>query len=82
MCVCVCVRVCARVCELNTTLAHVPTVIIFIDFRISKVTTLKHGKYYAVKRVSKKQIVAKRQEEHVLFEKKILKAIQSDFIVR
>ncbi|CAL8316948.1 unnamed protein product [Merluccius merluccius] len=50
--------------------------------RVELVTTLKHGKYYAVKRVSKKQIVAKRQEEHVLFEKKILKAIQSDFIVR
>ncbi|KAK0151415.1 cGMP-dependent protein kinase 2 [Merluccius polli] len=50
--------------------------------RVELVTTLKHGKYYAMKRVSKKQIVAKRQEEHVLFEKKILKAIQSDFIVR
>ncbi|KAJ3606262.1 hypothetical protein NHX12_025782 [Muraenolepis orangiensis] len=45
------------------------------------VTTLKHGKYYAMKRVSKKHIVAKRQEDHMLFEKKILKAIQSDFIV-
>lgn len=38
--------------------------------------------YYAMKRVSKKHIVAKRQEEHMLFEKKILKAIQCDFIVR
>lgn len=47
-----------------------------------KMTTLTHGKYYAMKRVSKKQIVAKRQEEHMLFEKKILKAIQCDFIVR
>lgn len=45
-------------------------------------TTLNHGKYYAMKRVSKKHIVAKRQEEHMLFEKKILKAIQCDFIVR
>lgn len=45
-------------------------------------TTLTHGKYYAMKRVSKKQIVAKRQEEHMLFEKKILKAIQCDFIVK
>ncbi|KAG7264930.1 hypothetical protein CRUP_027121 [Coryphaenoides rupestris] len=35
-----------------------------------------------MKRVSKKHIVAKRQQEHMLFEKKILKAIQSDFIVR
>uniref|UniRef100_A0A8C6SK77 Protein kinase cGMP-dependent 3 n=1 Tax=Neogobius melanostomus TaxID=47308 RepID=A0A8C6SK77_9GOBI len=45
-------------------------------------TTVNHGKYYALKRVSKKQIVAKRQEEHILFEKKILKASQCDFIVR
>ncbi|KAM3861355.1 cGMP-dependent protein kinase 2 [Diretmus argenteus] len=50
--------------------------------RVELVTTVHHGKYYAMKRVSKKHIVAKRQEEHVLFEKKILKAIQSDFIVR
>lgn len=45
-------------------------------------TTVTHGKYYAMKRVSKTQIVAKRQEEHMLFEKKILKAIQCDFIVK
>lgn len=45
-------------------------------------TTVNHGTYYAMKRVSKKHIVAKRQEEHMLFEKKILKAIQCDFIVR
>lgn len=45
-------------------------------------TTVNHGMYYAMKRVSKKHIVAKRQEEHMLFEKKILKAIQCDFIVR
>ncbi|CAL8394173.1 unnamed protein product [Arctogadus glacialis] len=50
--------------------------------RVSLVTSVKHGKYYAMKRVSKKHIVAKRQEEHMLFEKKILKAIQCDFIVR
>ncbi|XP_072298318.1 cGMP-dependent protein kinase 2 [Eucyclogobius newberryi] len=50
--------------------------------RVSLMTTVNHGKYYAMKRVSKKQIVAKRQEEHMLFEKKILKAIQCDFIVR
>lgn len=45
-------------------------------------TTVNHGLYYAMKRVSKKHIVAKRQEEHMLFEKKILRAIQCDFIVR
>ncbi|XP_055362597.1 cGMP-dependent protein kinase 2 isoform X2 [Betta splendens] len=50
--------------------------------RVELVTTLKQGKYYAMKRVSKKHIVSKRQEEHMLFEKKILKAIQCDFIVR
>ncbi|KAK7907826.1 hypothetical protein WMY93_016438 [Mugilogobius chulae] len=50
--------------------------------RVQLMTTVNHGKYYAMKRVSKKQIVAKRQEEHMLFEKKILKAIQCDFIVR
>ncbi|XP_034053560.1 cGMP-dependent protein kinase 2 [Gymnodraco acuticeps] len=49
--------------------------------RVELVTTLNHGKYYAMKRVSKKHIVAKRQEEHMLFEKKILKATQCDFIV-
>lgn len=47
-----------------------------------KMTTVNHGTYYAMKRVSKMHIVAKRQEEHMLFEKKILKAIQCDFIVR
>ena len=53
-----------------------------ICFCYSQMTTVNHGKYYAMKRVSKKQIVAKRQEEHMMFEKKILKAIQCDFIVR
>ncbi|XP_077443864.1 cGMP-dependent protein kinase 2 isoform X2 [Stigmatopora argus] len=50
--------------------------------RVQLMTTVNHGKYYAMKRVGKKHIVAKRQEEHMLFEKKILKAIQCDFIVR
>lgn len=50
--------------------------------RVDLMTTVNHGKYYAMKRVSKKHIVAKRQEEHMLFEKKILKATQCDFIVR
>uniref|UniRef100_A0A3P8WZ31 Protein kinase cGMP-dependent 3 n=1 Tax=Cynoglossus semilaevis TaxID=244447 RepID=A0A3P8WZ31_CYNSE len=49
--------------------------------RVELMTTVNHGKYYAVKRVSKKHIVAKRQEEHMLFEKKILKSTQCDFIV-
>uniref|UniRef100_A0AAQ4RVA3 cGMP-dependent protein kinase n=1 Tax=Gasterosteus aculeatus aculeatus TaxID=481459 RepID=A0AAQ4RVA3_GASAC len=42
---------------------------------------MNHEEYYAMKRVSKKHIVAKRQEEHMLFEKKILKATQCNFIV-
>ncbi|CAN9507460.1 unnamed protein product [Ophioblennius macclurei] len=50
--------------------------------RVELMTTVNHGKYYAMKRVSKKHIVAKRQEEHMLFEKKILKATQCEFIVR
>ncbi|XP_061563156.1 cGMP-dependent protein kinase 2 [Cololabis saira] len=50
--------------------------------RVQLMTTENHGKFYAMKRVSKKNVVAKRQEEHVLFEKRILKSIQSDFIVR
>ncbi|CAB1340134.1 unnamed protein product [Coregonus sp. 'balchen'] len=32
--------------------------------RVELVTTLHHGKYFAMKRVSKKHIVAKQQEEH------------------
>ncbi|KAM9356418.1 cGMP-dependent protein kinase 2 [Pholidichthys leucotaenia] len=50
--------------------------------RVELMTTVNHGKYYAVKKVSKKHIVAKRQEEHMLFEKKILRAVHCDFIVR
>lgn len=49
---------------------------------ISQVTTLYHGKYFALKKISKKLIVEKRQEEHVLFEKKLLLDIECDFIVR
>lgn len=49
---------------------------------VLKVTTLQHGKYYAIKKVSKKLIVEKRQTEHILFEKKLLLDVQSDFIVR
>ncbi|KAG5277568.1 hypothetical protein AALO_G00119100 [Alosa alosa] len=50
--------------------------------RVALVTTKHSGKYYAVKKVSKKHIVAKRQEGHVLFEKRILQIIQCDFIVK
>ncbi|XP_062857905.1 cGMP-dependent protein kinase 2 isoform X1 [Trichomycterus rosablanca] len=50
--------------------------------RVELVTTLNHGKYYAMKKVSKKLIVEKRQTEHILFEKKLLLDIESDFIVR
>ncbi|KAI1897232.1 hypothetical protein AGOR_G00081150 [Albula goreensis] len=50
--------------------------------RVELVTTLHHGKYYALKRISKTHIVAKRQEAHVKFEKRILMEIQCDFIVR
>ncbi|KAI4902236.1 hypothetical protein NFI96_010090 [Prochilodus magdalenae] len=50
--------------------------------RVELVTTLQHGKYFAMKKVSKKLIVEKRQGAHVIFEKKILQDIQCDFIVR
>lgn len=49
---------------------------------ITQVTTLHHGKYFALKKISKKVIVQKRQEEHVLFETKLLLDIECDFIVR
>ncbi|KAL7872507.1 hypothetical protein SRHO_G00074900 [Serrasalmus rhombeus] len=50
--------------------------------RVELVTTLHHGKYFAMKKVSKKLIVEKRQGPHVIFEKGILQDIESDFIVR
>ncbi|XP_066532483.1 cGMP-dependent protein kinase 1 [Hoplias malabaricus] len=50
--------------------------------RVELVTTLHHGKYFAMKKVSKKLIVEKRQGAHVIFEKRILQEIESDFIVR
>lgn len=50
--------------------------------RVELVTTLQHRKYFAMKKVSKKHIVAKRQESHILLELRILQAIQCDFIVR
>ncbi|GAA6098119.1 cGMP-dependent protein kinase 2 [Tachysurus ichikawai] len=50
--------------------------------RVELVTTLHHGKYFALKKISKKLIVQKRQEEHVLFEKRLMLDIDCDFIVR
>ncbi|MCI4395751.1 hypothetical protein PGIGA_G00195560 [Pangasianodon gigas] len=50
--------------------------------RVELVTTLHHGKYFALKKISKKLIVEKRQEKHVLFEKKLLLDTDCDFIVR
>jgi len=35
-----------------------------------------------MKKISKQHIVAKKQEAHIIFEKKILQAIRCDFIVR
>ncbi|XP_051510722.1 cGMP-dependent protein kinase 1 isoform X2 [Myxocyprinus asiaticus] len=50
--------------------------------RVELVTTLHHRKYFAMKKIIKKHIVAKRQEGHILLEKRILLAIRCDFIVR
>ncbi|XP_060739000.1 cGMP-dependent protein kinase 2 [Tachysurus vachellii] len=50
--------------------------------QVELVTTLHHGKYFALKKISKKLIIQKRQEEHVLFEKKLMLDIECDFIVR
>uniref|UniRef100_A0A8C1CRY1 cGMP-dependent protein kinase n=1 Tax=Cyprinus carpio carpio TaxID=630221 RepID=A0A8C1CRY1_CYPCA len=50
--------------------------------KVELVTTLQHRTYFAMKKISKQHVVAKKQEGHVLLEKKILQAIQCDFIVR
>ncbi|KAF5891949.1 cGMP-dependent protein kinase 1-like, partial [Clarias magur] len=50
--------------------------------RVELVTTLQYGKYFAIKKISKKFVVEKRQEDHVLFERKLLLDIECDFIVR
>ncbi|XP_043076146.1 cGMP-dependent protein kinase 1 isoform X1 [Puntigrus tetrazona] len=50
--------------------------------KVELVTTLQHRTYFAMKKVSKQHVVAKKQEAHMLLEKKILQAIQCDFIVR
>ncbi len=49
---------------------------------IYQVTTLQHRTYFAMKKISKQHVVAKKQEAHILLEKNILQAIQCDFIVR
>uniref|UniRef100_A0A671SQT1 Protein kinase cGMP-dependent 3 n=1 Tax=Sinocyclocheilus anshuiensis TaxID=1608454 RepID=A0A671SQT1_9TELE len=49
---------------------------------IYQVTTLQHRMYFAMKKISKQHVVAKKQEGHILLEKKILQEIQCDFIVR
>ncbi|XP_073790013.1 cGMP-dependent protein kinase 1 isoform X2 [Danio rerio] len=50
--------------------------------KVELVTTLEHRKYFAMKRISKQHVVAKKQEAHILLEKKILQGIRCDFIVR
>ncbi|KAM9496429.1 cGMP-dependent protein kinase 1 [Clarias gariepinus] len=50
--------------------------------RVELVTTLQYGKYFALKKISKKFVVEKKQENHVLFERKLLLDIECDFIVR
>ncbi|KAI2644284.1 cGMP-dependent protein kinase 1 [Labeo rohita] len=50
--------------------------------KVELVTTLQHRTYFAMKKISKQHVVAKKQEAHILLEKKILLAIQCDFIVR
>ncbi|KAK2883760.1 hypothetical protein Q8A67_017397 [Cirrhinus molitorella] len=50
--------------------------------KVELVTTLQHRTYFAMKKISKQHVVAKKQEVHILLEKKILQAIQCDFIVR
>lgn len=49
---------------------------------VYQVTTLQHRKYFAMKKISKQHVVAKKQEGHILLEKKILQAVRCDFIVR
>ncbi|XP_073673197.1 cGMP-dependent protein kinase 1 [Garra rufa] len=50
--------------------------------KVALVTTLQHRTYFAMKKISKQHVVAKKQEGHILLEKKILQAIQCDFVVR
>ncbi|XP_039604368.1 cGMP-dependent protein kinase 1 [Polypterus senegalus] len=40
------------------------------------------AEYFALKRVSKKLIVSKRQQDHIMLEKKILQDIQCNFVVK
>ncbi|RXN18612.1 cGMP-dependent kinase 1-like protein [Labeo rohita] len=56
--------------------------VVLIGLVVYQVTTLQHRTYFAMKKISKQHVVAKKQEAHILLEKKILLAIQCDFIVR
>ncbi|TRY59161.1 hypothetical protein DNTS_032409 [Danionella cerebrum] len=49
--------------------------------KVELVTTLEDRRYFAMKRISKQHVVAKKQEGHILLEKKILQTIRCDFIV-
>ncbi|KAK1170617.1 cGMP-dependent protein kinase 1 [Acipenser oxyrinchus oxyrinchus] len=50
--------------------------------RVKLVTTLQNKHYFALKQISKKHIVSKQQQEHVLLERRILQEVQCNFIVR
>ncbi|XP_067272829.1 cGMP-dependent protein kinase 1 [Pseudorasbora parva] len=50
--------------------------------KVELVTTLQHRKYFAMKKISKQHVIAKKQEGHILLERKILQAIRCEFIVR
>ncbi|XP_077075734.1 cGMP-dependent protein kinase 1 [Siphateles boraxobius] len=50
--------------------------------KVELVTTLQDRKYFAMKKISKQHIVAKKQEGHIILEKKILQAIRCAFVVR
>ncbi|XP_033872880.1 cGMP-dependent protein kinase 1 [Acipenser ruthenus] len=50
--------------------------------RVKLVTTLQNKHYFALKQISKKHIVSKQQQEHVMLERRILQEVQCNFIVR
>ncbi|MGH0144655.1 UNVERIFIED_CONTAM: hypothetical protein FKN15_003985 [Acipenser sinensis] len=50
--------------------------------RVKLVTTLQNKHYFALKQISKKHIVSKQQQEHVMLERHILQEVQCNFIVR
>lgn len=67
---------------LNSKHCLVQINVVLIGLVVYQVTTLQHRTYFAMKKISKQHVVAKKQEAHILLEKKILLAIQCDFIVR